>query len=255
MEKIKPKVIVTRAENQSASFINELERAGFEAICLPLIQTQLNSDLNALKLALDKLEQFDWIVFTSENAVRFFFDAAEAHGTKFYFYPNIKIATVGEKTKLKLEQLGYRTNFVPIKYTAEVLAANMDDLNGKKILIPRSSIAANDYVQVMKNRGASVLPIDLYHTEAIDYSEEKLKSIFSRQVDYLTFASPSAVDAFFANQSKFKIGLQAIKICCIGPSTAKKASALGYKVDFIATPHTVEGMIDELKKANSYVQT
>lgn len=255
MEKNKPKVIITRAENQTASFSNELERAGFEPISLPIIQTVLSADLKPLHSALDQLEQFDWLVFTSENAVRFFFQAAEEYGTKFYFYPDLKIATVGEKTKLKLEQLGYRTNFVPIKYTAEVLAANMDDLNGKNVLIPRSSSADNEYVRIMENRGARVLSIDLYHTISVNYSVEKLQAVFSKEIDYLTFASPSAVEAFHRNIEKHAVDLESIKICCIGPSTAKKAENLGYNVDFIANPHTAEGMVDELKKANTYVQT
>ena len=238
MEKSKPKVIITRAENQSAAFINELERAGFDSICLPMIQTVLSSNLVPLHLALDQLEQFDWLVFTSENAVRFFFEAAEEYGTKFYFYSDLKIATVGEKTKLKLEQLGYRTNFVPIKYTAEVLATNMDDLQGKKVLIPRSAIADNEYVKVMESRGASVLSIDLYHTIPVNYSKEALQAVFSNKIESLTFASPSAVAAFFDNQTKNQLELQELKICCIGPSTAKRAEAFGYKVDLIANPQT-----------------
>lgn len=250
-----PKVLVSRSESQVKELKRDLEKQGFEVVSMPLIKTEIRKDLTELKAVLDQLDIYDWLVFTSANAVQFFFQAAEGYGTKFYFYPKLKIATVGDKTKLTLEQMGYRTNFVPIEYTAEVLANNMDDLNGKNILIPRSSIAKNSYVQIMKAKGAKVKAIDLYHTSAVNYSSDYFLKILSKQINYITFTSPSAVEAFELNKRHSGVELVCEKIVCIGPTTAKAAEELGFRVAAIANPHTVEGIVESIKKLESHVQT
>lgn len=227
--------------------VKELENLGFEVISMPMISIKVNDDTELLQKAFDQLHSYDWLVFTSRNAVRYFFQLADELGIKLFYFSDLKIATVGEKTKLELEQLGYRTNFVPIEYTAEVLAENMDDLQGKNILIPRSSIASNHYVEEMTRRGAKVTTIDLYHTLEVEYSKSEMQLQLSDPPDFLTFTSPSAVKSFARQINHYHIQLGDSKVICIGPSTAKSADSLGLKVDYVAQPHTVEGMIEILK--------
>jgi len=246
--KSKKRVLISRAKSQATKFVKTLVELNFEVVQLPMIETAITNNPEPIHQVLNHLEVFDWLVFTSQNAVRYFFELAEEYGTKLYFYPNLKIATVGEKTKLKLEQLGYRTNFVPIKFSAEVLAENMDDLDGKKVLIPRSSLAADQYVKKMEERGAEVVALDLYHTLKVSYSLNDLKAALSPPINFLTFASPSAVEAFYENLRKHQISLQNEKLICIGPSTAEKAKKLGFSVYDVATPHSMEGMVETLKK-------
>jgi uroporphyrinogen III methyltransferase/synthase len=208
-------------------------------------------DKTAVNFAFEKLDEIDWLVFTSENAVNFFFQYAKEAGIKFYFYPNLKIATVGEKTKLKLEQLGYRTNFVPIGYTAEVLAENMDeDISGKKVLIPRSDLANDEYLKVFEERGAEVYPLTVYKNQAIEYSKETLSEKLTENIDYLTFTSGSTIQSFYRSTLNADLNLSKYKIYCIGPSTARAAQNLGYVVDGVANPHTEEAMFDLILKDN-----
>ncbi|MEQ8908211.1 MAG: uroporphyrinogen-III synthase [Vicingaceae bacterium] len=247
------KVVVTRAEKQAKSLTDGIERAGGEAISFPLIEFAPVEDLSKLKQAFSHLEKYQWLVFTSANAVDFFFDAAEAEGVKFYFYPDLKIATVGEKTKLQLEQRGYRTNFVPIQFTAEVLAENMDeDIRGKHILIPRSEKASDEYLEVFLKRGAIPHAIAIYKNKNVPYSKEEVETVFDQQPDYLTFTSGSTVEAFDHFIQEFSLVTSA-KWICIGPSTAKLARKLGYDVAATAEPHTIEGMIEAIKKLEDHV--
>ena len=242
------KVLINRSSEQSKEYKELLEREGFQPISCPMIETVLTQNLSPIHNILDRLEEIDWVVFTSENAVRYFFQVAEDYGVKFYFYPNLKIATVGEKTKLSLEQLGYRTNFVPIQYTAEVLAENMDDVRGKNILIPRSALASNEYLEVFQKRAANPIPIELYNTQTVLYSKEELEQTIPEQVDYLTFTSPSTIKAFDANRKNMSIKLEKTQVVCIGPSTAKAAQQLGYTPAAVAQPHTIEGVVAAIKK-------
>lgn len=247
------KVVVTRAEKQAKSLIDGIERTGGEALSLPLIQFAAMQDQSELLAAFKNLEKYDWLVFTSANAVDFFFDAAEAAGVKFYFYPDLKIATVGEKTKLQLEQRGYRTNFVPIQYTAEILAENMDEnIEGKHILIPRSEKASDEYLEVFLKRGAIPHAIEVYKNQNVSYSKEDVEVVLNQRPDYLTFTSGSTVKAF--HQLRLNYGLEtSAKWICIGPSTAKVAKDLGYEITAVAEPHTVEGMVEAIKKLEDYV--
>lgn len=247
-------VLITRAVHQSKQFIKLVEKHGGRAIAMPLIELVELEDKSEIDLAFDQLEEMDWLVFTSENTVDYFFKYADEKGIKFYFYPNLKIATVGEKTKLKLEQLGYRTNFVPIQYTAKVLAENMDEeISGKKILIPRSDLASNEYLSVFESRGAKVFPLTVYNNKAIEYSSKMVEEILNQKIDYLTFTSGSTINSFHICVQQKAMNFKESKTYCIGPSTAKVANELGYKVDGIANPHTEEALMEMILKDNKDV--
>lgn len=242
------KILITRPKEQSKDLENGIKDLGATAIQLPLIEIEALPLSQEIQTIFDQLEEIDWLVFTSTNAVNCFFKLADEAGVKFYFYPNLKIATVGEKTKMQLEQLGYRTNFVPIKYTAQVLAENMDpNLKGKKIVIPCSNKANKDYIKYLSAQGAEVLTIEVYRNSAKHYRSQELMAIIQEEMDYITFASGSAVKSFCKNGLKDNKMFQSAKNICIGPSTAAVAEELGLKINGIAEPHTSEGIIDKIK--------
>lgn len=244
----KKKVLITRAAHQSEEFVKLVERANGTPILFPTIEIKAITEQDEIKAALENLEAIDWLVFTSENAVNYFFNYAHEFGVKFYLYPNLKIATVGEKTKLCLEQLGYRTNFVPIKYTAQVLAENMDaDIEGKRILIPRSSRASDEYLSVFEKRGAIPIPLTVYENILKQYSAVEVEKTLKFDIDYITFTSGSTVKGFVNALKQHNIEMPNSTYISIGPSTSKVASNLGVKVDFTAKDYTTEGIIEVIK--------
>lgn len=247
-------VLITRAAHQSKKFIELVEKHGGKAIAMPMIEIVELADKSEIYEALDRLDTIDWLVFTSENTVHYFFKYAAEEGIKFYFYPNLKIATVGDKTKLKLEKLGYRTNFVPFQFTAAVLAEDMDEeISGKKILIPRSNLASNEYLKVFEKRGASVFPLTVYENRETKYSSELAQEKLSKTIDYLTFTSGSTLRSFDRYVQQNTMNIIESKMYCIGPSTAKVAAELGYKIDAIAEPYTEEALFDLILKDNKNV--
>lgn len=246
------RVLVSRPEPGLSEFKKKLEWEGAKVISLPLIGLRLKADLSDLYQAFSEFEKFDWVVFNSSAAVRFFFEAAEKFGLRFLFYPEIKFATVGEKTKATLEQIGYRTNFVPIKYTAEVLAENMPEVEGKNILIPASELTEGTYLKAFEKRGALAKVVHTYENYRIDYTADELAERKIERADYLTFTSGSTVNAFNELYPNPELFDQA-KWVYIGPSTAKTAKELKLKIDAIADPHTLEGMINSMKKLEENV--
>ncbi|MFT5666606.1 MAG: uroporphyrinogen-III synthase [Vicingaceae bacterium] len=248
------KVLITRAKEDNKEFREQLERKGAIVVEKPMIHFTQIEDLTEIHSYLNHLETIDWIVFTSAQTVSHFFKIAESYNVKFYFYPNLKIATVGEKTKLKLELLGYRTNFVPIQYTAEVLAENMDEnIAGKRILIPQSSLASKEYLRVFEKRGATPIPVTIYNTKAVEYPVDEFCDVINEKFDYLTFTSGSTFKAFYQNMTKAKKTLNAEKIISIGPSTSLVIGENNLTVNGSAMPHTVEGMVRAIEKLEENV--
>tara|TARA_B110000046_G_scaffold47958_1_gene53067 strand:- start:44809 stop:45567 length:759 start_codon:yes stop_codon:yes gene_type:complete len=248
------KVLITRSTEDNKDFREQLERKGAEVIQLPMIQFNLSEDLTLIHQQLERLETIDWIVFTSTKTVEYFFQIAESKGIKLYYYPDLKIATVGEKTKIKLEQLGYRTNFVPIQYSAEVLAENMDEnVEGKRILIPQSNLASKEYFKVFEKRGAIPIPARIYKTIPVKHETEIFKAVMNQKIDYLIFTSGSTFEAFYQNMQEAEVELTAEKIICIGPSTSKVVEERGMNVSCIAAPHTTEGMIKAIENLEEHV--
>lgn len=244
----KKKVLITRAEHQSEAFKKLVERANGTAVLFPTIEIKGIEDLTEIKKALDALDQIDWLVFTSENAVNYFFGYAHEYGIKFYFYPDLKIATVGEKTKLALEQLGYRTNFVPIEYTAKVLAENMDlDIAGKKVLIPRSSKATDEYIRVFEERGAQAIPLTVYENVIKSYDSNEAREFLSDDFDYITFTSGSTLKGFMSAIEQAQIEYPKARYLSIGPSTSKIAETVGLQIDATAKEYTIEGIMETIK--------
>ena len=241
-------ILLTRPEEGAEEFKRKLDFQRATTITFPLIELKVIEENNLLTQCFDTFDEFEWVVFNSSAAVKFFFQKAEEYGLNWIFYPNIKFATVGEKTKLTLEQLGYRTNFVPIKYTAQVLAENMPDIEGKRILIPASKLTEGNYLEVFEQRGSKPELVFTYENNLITYDVSAIEQIKEKDLDYLTFTSGSTVVAFQEQVGQPQEVFPQAKVICIGPSTAKQAEKLDWKVDAIAQPHTVEGMIDSMIK-------
>lgn len=242
------KILVTRPLDQAENFSKLLKNKGAEVFQLPMIELVPSNNEAEKKEALIQLDSTDWLIFTSVNAVKYFFQAADKQSTDFSFLPNIRIATVGEKTKSKLEELGYRTNFVPNNFSAEMLVKQIPDIEGKKILIPRSAKANNQYVEDFRKRGAIVKTVVFYENEKLSYFRNDFLGTLRKEMDYITFASGSTIEAFHEYCQKFNFSISQEKVIVIGPSTEKTAKQLGIPVHAVAEKYTFEGMIEEIEK-------
>jgi uroporphyrinogen-III synthase len=235
MQPLKNKtVLITRSANQSADFVHQLHNLGATTILLPLIQTAATNQ-SELKRVFNS-DNFDWIIFTSTNAVKFFFNSIEPKSI------SSKIAAVGEKTKRALKEIGIPTDFIPSQFTAKQLANELPISENDSILIPRSDLAKNESVEILENKLCTVTTISIYKNSPKNYSSLELKKLFHQEIDYITFTSSSIVNTFIA----LEIQLNNEKIICIGPETAKSALANKLPVSAIANPHTIEGMVQSI---------
>lgn len=249
------KILITRPTDQANGFLRMLENKDAEVFQLPMIELVASTNEDEKKQALNLLDETDWLIFTSVNAVKFFFQSADQYGTDFSFLPNIRIATVGEKTKKTLEELGYRTNFVPNNFSADMLVKQIPDVEGRKILIPRSAKASNQYVKDFEKRGAEVKTVVFYENEKVVYFRNDFIGTLRKKMDYITFTSGSTVRAFHEYCQKFDYQIESEKVIVIGPSTAKVAEELGIPVKAVAETYTIEGILEEIEKDVRHAKT
>lgn len=227
-------VLVTRSKEQAAEFIIHLQELGATPIHFPLIKIEA---INQSELERQYNEQhFDWIIFTSANAVHTFFKVVQPISV------NAKIAVVGTKTEEALKTYKLASNFIPSQFTAEILAKEIPVIANENILLPQSAISKNNLINLLGERQTTIFPIKTYQNTPIKYIQEKIEEIFIEQIDFVTFTSGSSVKSFAA----LGIPLKNSKTVCIGPETAKIAQEHNLKVDAIASPHTIEGITEAM---------
>lgn len=245
------KVVITRPISQSEEIAKSLTEAGFEAILFPVIEIQGEEDKRALDQALNQLSQYDWVIFTSVNGVRLFFDRLHERNLPFPVAGStpLKVAAIGPKTAQAVQQRGVSVDWMPTEYVAEAILPGLGDLNGKWVLLPRAKIARPALPNAIQKAGGIVHEIALYQTSLVEVDQKSL-AVFSQGVDWITFTSPSTVRHFVEILEDHQIDPFHLagnpKIACIGPITAQAAHAAGYGVELVAEEYTAAGLVKAL---------
>jgi len=245
------RILITRPRAQAHEFAENLRSAGFEPIFFPVIEIRPIENNMALDQALAKLECYDWIVFTSVNAVDVLFERfsslllEEGLGVKF--------AAIGPKTAEALQARGIALDFVPDEYVAESILAGLGDIRGKWVLLPRAEIARKALPEAIAEAGGIPHEIAVYKTLHVQPDPGGLAALKSG-VDWITFTSPSTVQNFVAILRQQKMDpLQLVgkpKIACIGPITERAARDAGFEVNVVAERYTTDGLINALCNAS-----
>lgn len=249
------RIVVTRPREQAAGWRQPLESLGAHVLELPLISVQKEVDLQTLAEVLGEFGSYEWLVFTSANGVRYFFEEFIRVHTDIRALGLIRIAVVGEATAAAVRELHLRVDLQPKKASAEELA---------KALIARESMDSAKVLVVTGNRNREVL-VDLllaartivdrlvvYQTAEADLSGDPVaKDFCAHGADAILFASPSAAQSFFDQAAALKLGPKAKRPLAgsIGASTTATMQQLGLPVDFEATDASLESLILALTKA------
>ncbi|KAA3656490.1 MAG: uroporphyrinogen-III synthase [Chloroflexi bacterium] len=249
----KPRVVVTRTADQAPVFCQKLAAAGFTPIAFPAIQLEpLPTAL--LEAALQKIHTFDWLVFTSGNAVDFFFKQSTINNQQSTINNFPKIAATGSATAQKLNVLGITVNFIPDKFVGEELVAGLGNLTNQNVLLPRAKRGRPEIVKLLREAGAEVTEVALYDTITAVPTPTALAQL-AQGFKAITFTSPSSVRNFLKIidsrpdrfQKPVRSLLQTTVITCIGPITATAARDLGLTVTLMPTQYTIDSMVQELK--------
>jgi uroporphyrinogen-III synthase len=247
------RILITRPRAQAHDFAEALRKAGFEPIYFPVIEIQPIENNVALERAVAKLECYDWLVFTSVNAVDLVFDALAKRGFSRGSFP-FKVAAIGPKTAEALQARGTTPDFVPDEYVAEAILPGLGDLRGKWVLLPRAEIARKALPEAICEAGGIAHEIAVYKTLLTEPSQEGLAALRSG-VDVITLTSPSTVQNFIAIARQNELDPLALPgnplFACIGPITEQAAREEGLINWVTAKEYTIEGLIDVINRVEA----
>ncbi|HAJ27592.1 MAG TPA: uroporphyrinogen-III C-methyltransferase [Syntrophus sp. (in: bacteria)] len=243
-------VVITRPEAQAESFAALLQEQGARAIHFPTIKIVPPKTWTALDDALERLADYAWIVFTSANGVRFFFQRLQEQGRDVRELKNIRIGTIGPATAVILAAMGIKVDLVPEEYISEgvVAAFQGQDIRGARILLPRAEQARDVIPAGLEKMGAAVDVVTVYRTISSGRRPEELdKMIKDGKVDVITFTSPSTITNFQEIMGRDYTLPPQVKVAAIGPVTAAAVNKAGLKVDIMQETYTIEGLVAGLQ--------
>lgn len=245
------RIVITRARAQASSLVSQLTQLGAHCIEIPTIKIIPPKDLSPLKQAIENISGYQWLVFTSVNGVKFFFDTLFDMGKDVRCLGHLKFACIGPVTKERLKDYGIISDILPETYRAEsvIEAFSTQDIKEKKVLLPRAKVARTILPEELVKMGAVVDEVTAYETRLDDDKKEELISALkTHEIDAVTFTSSSTVSNFMdllADQD-VKALLKDIIFASIGPITSDTARDSGIEPDIEAQDFTIPGLIDAL---------
>jgi len=246
------RVLVTRSAEQSGPFVDALAAAGAEAVCVPMIRLLPPEDPAPLDAALDRLDGYARLLFTSANAVRFTAARARERGLSLRVAA-AEVVCVGPATARAALEAGLPVHRVPpAQHDAEAVLAELLEaggLSGRRILIPRSDLARDTLPEGLRAAGAEVDAVVAYRNLPAEVDAEGLRAELAT-LDALTFASPSAARRFVG---LLDAGSRAVASRCavaaIGPVTARALERAGLPATVVAPAATPEALVEALASA------
>jgi uroporphyrinogen III methyltransferase/synthase len=238
------RIVVTRAKDQAEALSAKLRALGADVVELPTIAIEPAMDVAPLDSAIERLDQYDWLIFTSANGVKYFLDRLDASAVDLRRL-QAKICAIGPTTRRAIENLHLKVDLMGKEYVAEALVEAFAeyDLEGKWILLPRAAVARDILPAELRRRGARVDVVEAYRTVVPPEAAASAREIFgsARKPDWITFTSSSTV------KNLVRIvpaeDLAGVKIASIGPVTSATARQLGLEVNVEAPEYTVDGLV------------
>ena len=245
------RIVVTRARAQASGFLARLDELGADCIQFPTIRVVPPESWGPLDRAIRDLGTYGWVLFTSVNGVRFFFERLEALGKDARALHTARVGAIGPATADALRHQGIRPDLVPDEYRAEAVVEGLgnESLDGVRVLLPRAEKAREVLPEELERRGARVDVIPAYRTVKPDRDTTRVRNMLERgEIDLITFTSSSTVRNFlemFGGEEETLRGWMArAAVACIGPITAKTAEKLGLTVDVIPPEYTIDSLTE-----------
>jgi Uroporphyrinogen-III synthase len=239
------RILITRTRTQTSDLAAQLEDLGAIPILIPTIEIVPPESYSPLDAALAQLEGYDWVLFTSVNAVEVF------HQRRNQSLQPKRIAVIGPATARAVQGIGLAADLIPPKYVAESLAeALVPDASGKSILLIRAAEARDVLPEALTAAGATVNIADAYRNRIPSESIPALRQIFASPTSYpdaITFTSASTARNLVALLEAAGLSLPSgIVLASIGPVTSQTLHDLGYPAHLEAAEPTISALIRTL---------
>jgi uroporphyrinogen-III synthase len=241
------RIVLTRPLAQTGDFEARVRALGGEPVIAPAIEIAPPDSWTIADAALRRVGTYDWVVFTSANAVRAMVERADAIGVPRDDLRSRRLAVVGPATAGVAEAALRLPDFAPSVNTSEFLAQELVDVENARILLPRGDLAGDALPDTLRARGAFVDEIVVYRTVAGPGVPDIVSGVRESAIDALLFASTSAVrfvaDALGADPAIAHLRSTWPVAVCLGPVTADAARESGFQSVVVADGTTQQELI------------
>ncbi|MDC4227970.1 MAG: uroporphyrinogen-III C-methyltransferase [Candidatus Manganitrophus sp.] len=250
------RIIVTRAKEQAPEFIDLLSSYGAEAVSFPTLEIAPPPSWVEADAAIERIEHYNWIIFTSVNGVQSFRKRLATLRKDLRVLKGISLCAIGPRTAAEVEAWSLQVDLVPSEFKAEGVLQALEGrgIAGKRFLIPRALEAREILPEEIQKKGGKVDVVPVYQSVRPTPDPAMLETILrAKGVDLITFASSSTLRNFMEILGPQRQSwLTGIAIACIGPITAETAREFGLKVDVIPGEYTLpalaESIVDYFRK-------
>ena len=248
------RIVVTRTREQASELVAKLEENGAECLEFATIHIEPVADYRICDQAIEQMRSFSWILFTSLNAVTYFFRRLFHLGFDSRHLAGIKTAAVGKATAEALLQYGIQTDLIPEKFTGEGLAEALvqSQVQGCRILLPRAQEAGDLLPETLNDAGAEVTIAPVYRNVPPQGVKDELRDrLLHGDIDMVTFTSSSTVTNFVSmvgasSPEALQQLLSGVTVAAIGPVTAATIRDYGLEVHVLPDQFTINGMVNAI---------
>lgn len=247
------RIVVTRSREQAGELLDMLQSLGADAIPAPTIRILAPEDPGPIEQAVADAPTFDWIIFSSANAVDAFMSRL-ASVSDVRQLKGVKLCTVGPSTAARLLHYGVRADLTPAEYRAEAVIDAMEaagSLDGIRVLLPRADIGRDVLLEGLTRAGASVTDVVAYRTllaQGDTGGRDIYRMLLDGQIDAVTFTSASTLRNFAQIHGVEQAAdlLRGTAVASIGPVTAEAGEQLGISTTVMPDRYTVPDLVDAL---------
>ncbi len=251
------RIMVTRTREQASDLVMQLEELGADCVEFATIALEPPDSWQPLDQAVDAMDQYDWLLFTSINAIHFFFRRLFERQLDARTLAQVKIAVVGTATAAELKNYGLKADLLPAtEFTGEGLAQTLIDQGAgqARFLLPRAAKANEALPEILQQAGATMTIVPVYQNVRPQGREEALRQEFQEQIDMVTFTSSSTFTNFTymlnpKDEAELHQLLNGVKIASIGPVTGKAIHKRGLSVDVQPTEgYSIPTMVEAITR-------
>ncbi len=246
---------ITRPVEQAATVIAQCLELGAQPVLLPTIQILPPADWNQVDAMLERLNEFDWLIFTSVNGVHGLLRRLWEAGHDLRRLATIKVAVIGTATAAALNDYHLRADLVPDSFRAEALAEALSPhVSGKRILWARASRGRDVLPSKLETAGARVEQLVVYQNVDVDaLPAAELHRIENGNLDWIGLSSPSiarSLKSLLTPAALAAIG-QSVQLASISPVTTEAAKEVGLPIRVEAETYTWDGILDAISSTEA----
>lgn len=239
------RILVTRAAEQAGTLTEQLEELGADVLCQPAIEIGPPSDWSPVDRALDRIADFDWLVFSSSNGVRYLLDRLLSLGRDLRQLGSVRLAVIGPGTADELLRYHLKADLQPQTFRAESLAAALAPAaGGKRFLLARASRGREVLAEELQKAGGIVEQVVVYRSTDRQAPEPLIaETLAAGRLDYVTITSSAiakSIHALFGQQ------LAATRLVSISPITSQTLRDLGLQPAVEASQYTMRGVVEAI---------